>query len=690
MDARLIADATGELNLVVQSCVSPAAGARRKVLATIEKLKNKLPRELVYCTSAVIGIKLDKTINELRAKRVTLTVRDATWLIQREHDSHRRSKICDDYANAVLSPILKELDPNRLYNAVLTDQEERVAVHYLEAVNLDRKRGSNITHGVFDALVFYALRDSDPEKKGYHAGAITETVRSMFPEKHAPRVGELVAARLAQLEKRGIIHNNTKVGGWVIADPFRGKLAANISATKERDVEFRGKLRDAIVEIAEEKEIEGEYPVDKLIQLGHDCVFWYMREQGRMFADPSHHQLTIYNAERLVKRYMVEHPDPKIAKTSDEEIVYDLLPAALNRTLNSSEEETQRYLRAKADLFMIHAFMEVTPDIQRACHKILGGEILYLDTSLLIRCLAELYSPTSTRPVLRTLQAAVSLGCQLRTWRMYVEELIAHLKGPVLLEWSNQLQTLSPEVLESAFRAVPTLIEVFYRWTRLHGGTMEEAVQQVIGRIDETENTIEFLKEELGVTTETIPSEVDNTHELWEKIFTTWCLGKRNVKTMPQDKFELLVRHDVLAYLTILNQRQKNKAIGPNYGHKVALLTFDRMPQRIARSLSPKSISEYDIVMSLEYLMNVVAAVAYTGTAQLPEEALPATLILGETDIIPNELRAIFRKAWDPNEKRYIRERKLREIVHQLKFSVGDNEGIDPAGKLEITLDEQF
>jgi hypothetical protein len=78
--------------------------------------------------------------------------------------------------------------------------------------------------------------------------------------------------------------------------------------------------------------------------------------------------------------------------------VLDLLPHALYVTLNSKDEEIAEYLRSKADLFIIHSFLQVTPDVQQACRKILSGDILYLDTTILVRCLAEYYSPLTGVP----------------------------------------------------------------------------------------------------------------------------------------------------------------------------------------------------------------------------------------------------------------------------------------------------
>jgi hypothetical protein len=70
----------------------------------------------------------------------------------------------------------------------------------------------------------------------------------------------------------------------------------------------------------------------------------------------------------------------------------------------------RQHLRGKADLFIIHGFLQATPDVQQACRRLLGGDILYLDTTILIRCIAEHYSIGDRKPLLDTLNGAKQVG----------------------------------------------------------------------------------------------------------------------------------------------------------------------------------------------------------------------------------------------------------------------------------------
>ena len=158
---------------------------------------------------------------------------------------------------------------------------------------------------------------------------------------------------------------------------------------------------------------------------------------------------------------------------------------------------------------------------------------------------------------------------------------------------------------------------------------------------------------------------------------------------MSGDRFELLVRNDVNSYVSILKLRRQKKPDGPNYGQRIWYLTLDRMPWRIAKVLAPDRDAVYEVAMSLNYLMNCVATLANVGVAAIPPELLPATTILDETEMVPSELRAVYRAEWKPGDKKSQRERRLRELTHQVK--AGEGAGLDPlvtTAKIDVLPDE--
>ena len=671
MDARVYNNETGKTELVVQSCVSPATTARTKALATIKKLTDNMPEMLIYCTSAVVGTALDETKRELRKNhKITLEICDASWFTQRQRTSTNRASLSERYAEEVLAPFIKGLQPDRLYSLVLSDKEERVAVQYLEAVNLDRSRNSNLTKKIFDGLIACVTRDSDPPHKAYSEEEIVSAVYAMFPSSHAERIRNIVPGRIERLVKKKALHFDTAAGGYVLSFPYRKKVQCNIQKAQDQELAFLAALSSAVKTTAEDKEVDYEFSAEGIVETGHQCVLWYLNEQSDM-SNPSSGPLNILNTERLVETYLDTTPPPKEkGKVISRDIILDLLPHAMYVTLNSKDQEIAKYLRSKADLFIIRSFLQVTPDVQQACRKLLSRDILYLDTTILVWCIAESYSLSERRPLLETLAAARELGFKLWTWIPYIGELVSHLEGPILLEWRNHFQGVPKNQLEPRLRTAPTLLRVFHQWVETEGGGLEGIVEDIIGKTDVLENAAEFLQEEFGIQSQEFQLG-DGLDDEKQKIYGEWLNRKRRHEDMPEDRFALLVQNDVDSYVSILNLRRRNRPEGPNFGPKIWYLTFDRMPARIARALSRDRKADYDITMNLSYLMNCVATLANVGERDISNELLPATTILDESEMVPSEIREHYQEEWNPKDKKYQRERRLREAVHQLKTGEG-------------------
>jgi hypothetical protein len=60
--------------------------------------------------------------------------------------------------------------------------------------------------------------------------------------------------------------------------------------------------------------------------------------------------------------------------------------------------------------------------------------------------------------------------------------------------------------------------------------------------------------------------------------------------------------------------------------------------------LSPKADPTYAMAMSFSYLMNCVATLAIAGSANIPEALIAATTILGESELVPSEIRTIYER----------------------------------------------
>ncbi len=309
MDARIVKDPTGKPILVMQSCVSPASTARTKILGTVNKLEEPgVPPTILYCTSAKIGLSLDKTKNELwKDRHVSLIVHDAEWFCQRAISSPGRTLLCEKYANEILNPLLKDVKPESLYSGVLSEEQERVTIQYLEAQNTDNARNRNFTKTIFDSLIVYALRDASPQNL-FTEAAITDSIVSMFPEGHAARIREIIPPRIQFLIGAGTLKHHTKENAISLHHTQKQRLSEGLQRSAEREISFRSELYKAIISAADHLEIDYEFDPESLSKMSHNLILWFLHQQGIQFRDAVGNLLNILNTEDLLNSYLAASP----------------------------------------------------------------------------------------------------------------------------------------------------------------------------------------------------------------------------------------------------------------------------------------------------------------------------------------------------------------------------------------------
>ena len=692
IDARVVVDGYGKPTLVVQSCLSPKGRAKSKILNTVKTLESRasLPPVLVYCTSALIGDALDDLVRDLRVgKNLVLEIRDAAWLSQREL-TKGRGELCARYASEVLAPLSQASDPNVLYAGILTEDQQRLVFQYLDAQRLDFASGGNITKQTFSALVLCVLDEQSATKRGLKKDEIVASICDAFPISDQQRIREIVLGRVDHLDNRKVIHFDVSLGGYVISAAQAEKLSANLRKAKEIDEEFRVSILRQIDSTCIEREIDYEFDRIALSEIGHLCILWHMKGQADRFVDPFAAVSDAMFADRLVRQY-VEKNRLKIGAKSLEDALQDVLPHSLYALTNSKDESVQEYLRAKADLLIRQSMLQVTPDLYEACRNVLGNDIIYLDTSALIRCVAEYFSPDGQRPLTVALKNAQSANTRCRVLRTHIDELIAHIRGPVLLEWENHIASLESAALDAALWTAPTLIKVIYAESLRRGRAFRALVEEVIGSSNEWENAKEFLYEELGVEVEEAEQPEDNAW--WQRVFGLWLANKRRSPKLSNDRFELLVRNDVNAFTTVVQLRKRLKNSGDNYGQKVWLLTFDTMYWRISGLMNEAGNHLLQVGMSMDYLINYVRTAAQAGMIDFPEGVLPAIVLLDEAEPTGTDCRDLVAERWlQPGERRYMRERRLRDLVHEIKAmkpGASLDEGLDTEEEIndDIVLD---
>jgi len=117
----------------------------------------------------------------------------------------------------------------------------------------------------------------------------------MFPDGHAARIKEIVPGRIQHLVNKKALHFNKAAAGYVLSFPYRNKVQGSIQKAQDRELTFLAALNSAVKATAEDREIDYEFLPETIVDIGHQCILWYMSAQGKTIADPSVGLLNILN-----------------------------------------------------------------------------------------------------------------------------------------------------------------------------------------------------------------------------------------------------------------------------------------------------------------------------------------------------------------------------------------------------------
>jgi hypothetical protein len=96
------------------------------------KLRRQITR-LIYATNQTIGPNADALIEELRREGLFVDVRDSSYFVARELQHPQRQRRSRELAARIVDPLLAPRGVGARTGAVLSDDEQRVALHAPDA-----------------------------------------------------------------------------------------------------------------------------------------------------------------------------------------------------------------------------------------------------------------------------------------------------------------------------------------------------------------------------------------------------------------------------------------------------------------------------------------------------------------------------------------------------------------------------
>jgi len=674
-----VQEVSGKPNTFIQFSATDADGAKKKIKDTILALRKagRDPRTVIYGTSEAIP-KADIIINELHDEFSVLTqIRDVER-IKHYVNSHEGANFAfyESFADKIDSlakaanldlPVKSQyaLDPT-VY--VFLNHELR-----------DRFSKDKLNDKVLDALIYWALRETDPDKnilvtRSALAQTIQEkfaTAKTILMPRMKDRLAELCKKRAGEAER---VRYYPKTDSFCLPFEMRQSLAREAASIVVRQEKFKDSLRTRIKDIREA--FNGKV-LDACIELVFSTIHRYFIDQGIILAAfLEKHLERIHISDQIVEDEMAKSL-ANIANGGSvtPEAFGTCLAVARGIFYNATSEERE-YLAYLARTSCLLVTLQSAPKLLEYLNQMGGNFKLLVGTDLLVKALSENYLQDEQKQVTNLLLAAKKLGSQLILTEPVLEEVFTHLRA-AHLEFENhyatQEQYLKSDDIAECDRI---LIRAYFHARRLKNGPMTWGafVNQFADPVGLRSRSAGartglkgFLVQRFGMqymSTDDLKATVSN-----ERVN---ALAQTLEEARGIDKHQDLSQNDALMVYATYAQRRINheEGIYDGFGYRTWWLTKETHIVRMTGSLV-QSEGGIPYVMRPEFLLNFITLAPKAATVRESfSEFLPTTagLQLGQYldgDVMHSLLKDVNEWSQLPPERISV---LLGEKVNKLKY----------------------
>lgn len=556
--------------VIIQTSV--AKDWRAKINATVTRLNEAGLRlsQLVYCTNQDVGPRADGLKRELRGIGIALDVRDGSYFVDRREESDGTRASAETLERLVVDPLLPATE-GLTRNSGITEPDLRAGLLYLELQLHDSAGDRGLTKLSYDAIVLSTLSGTGPESRMTRA-EIRDRILKSFPGHGRDRTEDLVSAALERLRKKKRITIDVKHDSFALHYSERVALVDKAAAISDERRAFRNDLQLLLLRTAEELEFaEGVAREEAVLDVLEAVFEDLLHQQGNEFAEAvrSHRaaakRVEVFDIARRVVALRESALEPLIRKTPHVLTDYaELAAEVVTGALVAPSPAIQSYLRGLADAYTLLAFLQDTPDVQRAVSTLFSRGRLICDTYVLLPCLVESVLPREQRRYTNLLSVAREAGMTLEVTDGVLNEIERHLSGSLMCSRTPRGQWRS---------RVPLVLRM-WREFKGSGAGLPDFIETVVGDRP-LDDIAGFLESEVGVGRVNLTSarlalpEKDRWQfaEIWRE------LKAKQRPELDEQALDILLSHDTEMYLGVLGLRTREKS--DVFGYEAWWLTGD-------------------------------------------------------------------------------------------------------------------
>jgi hypothetical protein len=618
VDADLLEDAVKPTIFFQASKEGDTEGKIRKTVKRIREFGRDL-RTLHYATSSSARY-LDRLQNDLSDElRLNIRIYDGNFFEQRANYSDDAKAAYFQYMQPAIEFLREALAPSYPSSPALEDA--RIVSAFL-GQELERRLGTTRTmEGLTDALILWALEDTDPDKGLLMTvEEIVAKVERVVPTAKQFFRGE-IHHRLDLLTKKidgaRIVNIYRKDGNYCLPYESRSILETHAIEDEALKVSVTQSIRQRLLEIAGKS--YGDNMLETTIVLVHRILEAIFERQGfdatRHFLDDDKNP----DADAFEARSILEIAEDEIEKTEidlrkNPETI-SIVRRIIRDILYHSNKDEREFCARLARTYVLLFAVRNTPEIINYFNTMAKKMSLYVGSDLVIRSLSEYYLSPNDQMTVNALKIIRQSGSKLILTESMLEEVHSHIYASNL-EYRNhylEIDFLVDDYLAS--QASKILIRSYYyakfekenqnrpkTWTQyLNNFLSPEKLSASLSTA-----TMRELKDTLcsrfGFTYE--PQDTKDTSIDPEELVS---LSKKIQEMRGPNKREILAENDAYMILRVdALRQQKESSTGNPYGFSNWYLTQDTV-SNIATSLTFPRRRGVKYVMRPEFLINYIA-----------------------------------------------------------------------------------
>ena len=649
--------------------VSKEANAETKITKTIERLR-EVGRDvggLTYWTHRKLPMR-DVLEDDLgKQLKTNIRIRDSTALLDLVNTNQETADWFNKHFSEAIHEILRGgLEARQAGSEFLDDP---TVYTFLKFEVVERNDRSSLVIPVVDALIYWALRETDPDSKRLASRAeIKDRIAGVLPGAANVLIGH-IDKRLAALSKkdsegRERIRYYRSLESFCLPHEMRMKLATNSAVEDEI-------LSEVLASLSERLREAGlpQRECDKVATITLNVIYRHFHEQGLALAAFLEKRL-----ERI--DFQEQVVEVELQKVFDSELVssksYGAALLALRGFFyqpNDIETKFQKLL-SKTSLLLIS--LKHSPQLMEYFNGMSAKFRLVVGSDILIKALSERFLPSQSQTITNLLKAIKEAGATLILTEPVVTEVYTHLHA-THLEFKNHYASREPYLTGAVVSQCDRIFIRTYFYAKKQG--------QVKGWKSFIENFVDFNlldskaangESQIGAYLgKTFRMDFLDDNELMAGVNAdqlsalTAELLARNA-----DKHEMLARNDAALVLSVYAQRKRLREVSKYDGFGIGTWWLTKETKVLNYTAEIVRLAGTPCIMRPEFLLNFLTLSPKVDLSEKTRELLPSHvgLQLGQ-HLADHQMEKLLSavEEWKelPRERVEI---KITEFADRLKF----------------------